>query len=239
MPLERLYTAPGYAAESLYEDLTPESAPAARPYIRVNMVATADGKTLLGPPGSTAKGLGGPTDQLLMRRIQAASDAAIIGAGTLRVSHVVYDPRLWRVVVTASGDLPKANRFFTDAPQRAVILCPQGAPASIERDFEGLATVSRFGGDELDLRAALAWLRTENSIRTAVLEGGAALNAEFLALGLIDELFLTIAPKLKGGANLPSIIDGAGLPGADSARLDLLSVYRDTDELYLRYAVRR
>src|SRR5438128_90918 len=93
------------------------------------MVSTADGKILIGPRGSTAKGVGGPTDQLLMRRLQAGADGAMIGAGTLRPGNVIYRPELWRAVVTRSGDLPLENRFFTDAPDRAIVFAPRSLPA--------------------------------------------------------------------------------------------------------------
>jgi hypothetical protein len=71
---------------------------------------------------TTAKGLGCASDQLLMRRLQAAADGIIIGAGTVRAGPVIYPPEKWRAVVTRSGDVPVENRFFTDAPDRAIVV---------------------------------------------------------------------------------------------------------------------
>src|SRR5260221_5127467 len=114
MPIERLFDLTGadFAPDQLYIDPGFPKPPSARPYIYLNMVATADGKTLLGPRGSTAKGLGSRTDQMLMRRLEDAADGLIIGANTLRASHVIYPARLVRAVVSRSGDLPLDNRFF-------------------------------------------------------------------------------------------------------------------------------
>ncbi|MEP6754888.1 MAG: hypothetical protein ABJA67_05260, partial [Chthonomonadales bacterium] len=67
-----------------------------RPYTVVNMVSTVDGKILIGSIGSNAAGLGSPTDQLLMRRIQLNVDCAILGAGTLRPGNVVYRKEMRR-----------------------------------------------------------------------------------------------------------------------------------------------
>ena len=73
MALERLFdSSEDSAPEALYEELDFPQPPEARPYTVINMVATVDGKTLIAERGTTAKGLGSGTDQLLMRRIQAA-----------------------------------------------------------------------------------------------------------------------------------------------------------------------
>ena len=82
MGLERLFdTVPGKLGPGhLYNEIDFAERTGERPYIFVNMVATVDGKALLGPRGSTAKGLGSTTDQMLMRRLEALADGVIIGA---------------------------------------------------------------------------------------------------------------------------------------------------------------
>ena len=81
MPLERLLdlTVNPPEPEELYTRLDFPDLPEDRPYTIINMVSTVDGKIVLGEPGSAAKGLGGPTDQRLFRRLQKAVDAAMIG----------------------------------------------------------------------------------------------------------------------------------------------------------------
>lgn len=241
MALQRLIDRTGTDADpqALYERLSLPEPPPDRPYTLLNMVSTVDGKTLIGQPGSTAKGVGSSTDQLLMRRIQGNADAAIIGAGTLRPGNVVYRPEMWRAVVTRGGSLPLSNRFFTDAPDRAIVFAPTSLPSA---DRERLGTVAELrlvGELAVDLPAAVRLLREEFGARVLLLEGGAALNDAFFRAGLVDELFLSFAPKLKGGAHLPTVVDGEGLPGAEYQPLELLSLYHDGDEFYFRYAVRR
>jgi len=48
-------------------------------------------------------------------------------------------------------------------------------------------------------------------------------------------VFLTLAPKVKGGAHLPTMVDGAGLPRERVAEFELLSAYLEGSELFLRY----
>ncbi len=67
----------------------------------------------------------------------------------------------------------------------------------------------------VDLAAALRHLRQERGIRALLCEGGPRLHAQLQAAGLVDDLFLTIAPKLAGG-DAPRILEGA-LPGIVAA----------------------
>ncbi len=223
--------------ELLYCKLTFPSPPLTRPYTIINMVSSVDGKILVGPIGSTAMGLGGPTDQLLMRRIQSNVDAVMIGAGTLRPGNVVYDPKLLRIVVSRSGDLPLVNRFFTDAPEKVIVILPRNAPnerfASLQQQFK----VLQFGDDIVELRDAVKCLREDFGVRNLAVEGGADLNFQFLNCGLVDEFFMTLAPKIKGGKEMPTPVEGAGFPDWEYLNLKLLSLYRDENELYFRYRV--
>lgn len=225
----------GTPPEDLYTriDFPPK---AHRPFVFMNMVATVDGKTLQGPRGSTAGGLGSSTDQALMRRLQECADAVIVGAGTLRAGHVIYPLRLLRAVVTSTGDLPLENRFFTDEPRRVVVVAPESlASEKQDRLKKAGCHLVLAGQPSVDLRAAVGLLRERFGIQKLLLEGGATLNFSFVEAGLVDEVFLTVAPKIKGGASLPTVVDGPGLPGREVRLLRLLSVYRSGDELYLRY----
>ncbi len=241
MPIERLLDHADSARNltDLYDGLHFPAPPEERPYTVVNMVSSVDGKTLIGGRGSTAQGLGGSTDQLLMRRIQGSVDAAILGAETLRAGNVVYRPDMWRAVVTRSGEMSTDNRFFTDAPDRAIVFAAESLPPAAREKLGKAARVEIAGAESVEAREAARILRHKYGIRSLALEGGATLNFQFFEAGLLDELFLTVAPKIKGGANLPTIVDGAGLPDRQFIDMELLSLYRDGDELYFRYRVGR
>lgn len=223
--------------DALYTHFAWPPAPSDRPYTFVNMAATVDGKIVIGEPGGSARGLGGPTDQMLFRRLQQACDAALIGASTLRASQVIYPPDKLRVVVTRSGNVPLDNRFFRDAPGRAYVAAPDDLADSLADSIGLTASVLRMGHGDVDLRAMMQALRQELGVERLLCEGGADLNFQLLRAGLMDELFLTIAPKLKGGAGLPSIITGAGYPPGEYEPVRLLSVYLSGNELYLRYVL--
>ncbi len=237
MPLEKLFdsTQDTPQPDALYERITFPEPPDDRPYLYINMASTVDGKIVIGKPGGTAKGVGGPTDQLLFRRLQHCCDACMIGSATLRASNVIYPADKLRFVVTRSGDVPLQNRFFTDAPEKAFVLAPHELPEEIMKRLGKGSNIILIGQNSVDMPAAMRLLRQAHGVRTLLCEGGATLNDNLVRAGLADELFMTLAPKIKGGAHLPTVVDGQGFPVGLSLPLTLLSLYRDADELYLRY----
>ena len=103
---------------------------------------------------------------------------------------------------------------------------------------EALAGVSRLflaPGAEPDPAWALRTLREECGVRRLLVEGGPALNGALLAAGLVDEIFWTLAPKLVGGGERLTMVEGPALPAMP--RLALVSAHLHEDELFLRYRV--
>ena len=239
MSLERIFDGlqDSFSADDLYSRIVWPAATPYRPYVFINMASTADGKVVVGPADGPSRGVGGPTDQILYRRLQRCCDGALTGGTTLRASHVIYPAELPRFTVTRSGNLPLENRFFTDAPDRVYVFVPESLDhLSVER-IRTVAHVITAGSESVDLAQALNWMRVERGIENLLCEGGPDVNDQLVRGGLVDELFLTLAPKVKGGIGLPTIVGGKGFPPWQTVDLTLLSVYKDADELYLRYRV--
>jgi riboflavin biosynthesis pyrimidine reductase len=93
-----------------------------------------------------------------------------------------------------------------------------------------LVVVESGGGEWADLGELLASLRGEG-VRAVMCEGGPTLHGSLQAAGLVDELFLTIAPKLSG-SGAPRILEG-GLPGV--TELELVWLLEENGELFARY----
>ena len=121
-------------------------------------------------------------------------------------------------------------------PERACVLVPEDLEKEIFDRLRNNTNVLAVGKGTVDFPAALRKIRQQGT-RVLLCEGGAMLNDALLLARLVDELFLTLAPKLKGGAQLPTIVAGQGFPPGAYLPLHLRSLYRDGDELYLRYRV--
>ncbi len=220
-----------------------------RPLIIVNMACTADGRATV---GGRSGPIGNRADRELFHGLRTAVDAVLVGAGTARAERyraLVRDEprrRLRRArglaeeplacIVSASLDLSDIP-LLADPAARVAILTASAAelPPSAAR-VEYVRTARRAA---LDLPAALAELRERFAIRTVLCEGGPHLNGQLLAAGLVDELFLTLAPKLAGGGageDLPRILAGPELD--PPVELELMSALESESHLLLRYRVR-
>lgn len=206
----------------VYSILEFPKAPTDRPYTYINMVATIDGKIITGGRSEPVVDLGSSVDHKLMKRIEAASDAVLLGAQTLRAAKKSWNPQSEiRVVVTESGNLPFDSCFFTGKSVIASendLTPPEGTDALHFTDLAGLLKTLKGRGIE----------------RLLVL-GGSTLNAQLFEKELIDEIFITIAPKIKLGSDVPTIAGGNALPRERIQNYSVVEEHRIGDELFVRY----
>ena len=217
-------------------DFPMQNAPKDRPYTFINMVSTIDGKTVSGERGEPVGDLGSEADKKVMRRIENAADAVLIGASSQRSSSDIHFPsHLLRIVATRSGRLLWESRFFKDDPTKAVVLCPELTELTeLPNAPNGLRTL-RAGTDSIDWPLALRNIRSELGVRRLLVEGGSDINGQLLGLDLVDELFLTIAPKVKLGAETPTYASGDALPRGQMQDYHLIEEHHVGDEVFLRY----
>jgi len=199
-----------------------EEAPAERPLVGMNFVATVDGRATIegrsGPIGSDA-------DTAMLVGLRQRFDAVMIGAGTMRVER--YGPmEPLAVLVSGRLDLPWDAPLFTEEGEALIFTASEAEPPETAASVE----VVRHEG-AVNLGEALRHLRQERGIRAVLSEGGPHLHAQMQADGLVDDLFLTIAPKLSGGG-APRILEGP-LPAVAGLRLAWL--LEEDGELFARY----
>lgn len=243
--MERLLPDPGPTTilEQLARFTPGDLARPSRPYVFTNFVETIDGHaTLDGRSGKIA----GDTDLQMLLGLRERADAVMVGAGTLRAERygriVAKEERRQRreaaglapdplaVIVSERLELPWDIPLFTGGSGEIVIFTSSDAePAETVTPH----TVVRHPG-AVDLKRALDELRTEYGIASLLCEGGPHLHGSLLEAGLVDELFMTLGPKLAGGVG-PRICEGM-LPNAID--LELRWLLREGSELYSRWAVR-
>ena len=222
-----------------------------RPYLLLNMASTVDGRATI---GGRSGPIGNRADHELFHALRTTVDAVLVGAGTVRAEHY---GRLVRTesarelrrarglaeeplacIVSASLALPAQEiPLLTDPAARVAILTP--SPASLPECAGAARYVRAAHEGRLDLQAALTELR-RSGVRTVLCEGGPHLNAQLLAEGLVDELFLSLAPKLAGGDAVGEslrIVSGGEL--RPPVELELLGALESEGQLLLRYRARR
>ena len=215
--------------------------PDAGPWLRANMVASADGAAT---QGGLTEGLGGPADRRLLSTLRALSDVVIVGGATVRAEEYgPVRPREWwsdlRAGRTPAPPLAIVSRgldFDFDAPVFAEALTPtivitcESAPADRLRSCEKRAEVITVGGDRVEPGAALDALAERGLVRQLT-EGGPRLLAEFAAAGRLDELCLTMSPLLTAG-DAARVLNG---PAMHPMPLRLGHVLEDDGFVFLRY----
>lgn len=211
---------------------------AERPHVAMNFVATVDGRATI--EGRSGK-IGSATDTAMLARLRTRFDAVMIGAGTMRAERygrivadseqrarreqLGLDPDPLLVIVSGRLDLPWDAPAFTEGGRVLIFTTSAEKAPPTETELE---VIRHEGGVDLD--RALTELRAEREVRALICEGGPRLHSQLQTAGAVDELFLTIAPKLTGAG--PSILEGE-LPSA--AALELVWLLEEQGELFARY----
>jgi riboflavin-specific deaminase-like protein len=221
-----------------------EEAGEERPYVVTNFAVTLDGRaTLHGRSGA----IGSDADTQMLVGLRTRVDAVLIGAGTMRVERygravpdaekrsrrerrgLPHDPLM--VIVSGRLDIPWDAPLFTEGGGRVLIFTASDAEPP---ETETPVRVVRHSG-AVDLREMLRYLRVERGIRALLCEGGPRLHAQLIDAGLVDELFVTHAPKLGGGDG-PGLV--TGLPELERP-VELAWLLEEDGELFARYRIIR
>jgi 5-amino-6-(5-phosphoribosylamino)uracil reductase len=215
----------------------------ARPYTIVNFVASADGRaTFQGRSGM----LGDEADKALFHGLREQVDGVLAGTGTLRTerySRLVRNPERRErrersglspeplaCVITRSGDVPTGIPMFDEPQARIVVFTPGDLDTSA---YQAQVEVVRLDPGELTLTTMMRRLRSDYGVRTLLCEGGPTVFGALLQEQLVDELFLTVAPKLTGGGSGPTVSGGPEL--AELQELTLTWALEHNGSLFLRY----
>ncbi|PZS22833.1 MAG: pyrimidine reductase family protein [Acidimicrobiales bacterium] len=213
--------------------------------VRANMVTSLDGAAAV---GGRVGPLSNPVDLGLLHLLRSLADVVLAGAETVRAEH--YRPvrlsdaerRERRVagqaevppiaVITRTGTLDLQSPFFSQAEARPIVLTTHAMSLERRRAVETVAEVVVAGADSVDLSVALGALRARG-LGHVLCEGGPRVLTQLVEADLLDELCLTVSPRLAGRQPVHL---GARATLEAPKQLNLVSVLEDQGFLYLRYA---
>lgn len=184
-----------------------------RPYVRLKVAASLDGKTALA--NGASQWITSIASRKDVHHWRARSCAMLTGIGTvlhddpsLTVREVDTPRQPLRVIVDSQLRIPLNARVlhgghaviaYAQAPQeKLALLQAQGVQTIALPDAAG----------QIDINALLKTL-AQQQINEVMVEAGAGLNGAMLQSGLVDELLMYFAPKLMGNTgvgmfNLPA-----------------------------------
>jgi riboflavin-specific deaminase-like protein len=218
------------------------------PFVLVNMAMTADGK--IATANREVHSFSSKRDLECLYELRATADAVMCGARTVEISQSILgtggdkfrNRRLkrglaeynLRVIVSGGGSINPRAAIFKKHFSPIIILTTARASKANLRGLEAFADeVKICGQHEVNFAAALRWLRAKWGVRRLLCEGGGELNDALFRAGLVDELHLTICPRIFGGSKAPTIAEGKGFDRlAEAAQLQIKSFRRVGNEVF-------
>jgi riboflavin-specific deaminase-like protein len=218
----------------------PASVPG-HPFVRVNMISSLDGAiSISGRSGA----LGGPADHRVFHTLRALTDVVLVGAGTMRtegygpvrLSEAEQIQRQARgqhpvppiAVVTRSCHLDWTSPFFTQAQARPLVLTTRDSHDHARASCA--AEVIVCGDTQVDMAIAVRELAARGA-NSVLVEGGPGLNAQLVGTGLLDELCLTLSPRLVAGTG-PRVLAGPEL--LQALTVEVRHILEEDSFLFLR-----
>jgi 2,5-diamino-6-(ribosylamino)-4(3H)-pyrimidinone 5'-phosphate reductase len=214
--------------------------------VTINTAMTIDGKivTINGDSAISSK-----QDLKRIHKLRYSVDAIIVGISTV----IADNPRLTvrlvkkkrkedpaRIIIDSTGRIPLSSKLLQTAYKiKTIVAVTKRAPDYKIREIRNTgATVIIAGTKIVDLKELFLNLK-EIGVRKILVEGGGELNWSLLRLGIVDELIVTIAPRIVGGRTAATLVEGEGYTKISKGiKMKLKNVLRQNDgEIVLYYKI--
>jgi len=222
-----------------------------KPFIFINCAMSIDGKI------STAERrqvkISNDLDMERVDRLRASADAILVGMNTA----VRDDPKLTvkskklrkervkkglpenpiKVTLGRIDDLNLDSDFMSYGNAKIILFASEDSDASKVEELKNKASIFLMPGERPDLKKVVKVL-ADLGVKRLMIEGGGTINFEFLKAGLVDELYVAVAPKIFGGKNAPTLADGEGFPAGKEVNLEFINEEKLGEILVLKYRVK-
>jgi riboflavin biosynthesis pyrimidine reductase len=248
--MQRVHPAPAEDVDPVAAYAVDERpAPADRPWVLMNMIASADGGTAV---DGVSGGLGGEPDKEVFRAVRGVADVILVASNTVKAESYgpprtppsIQEQRRARgqtakptmAVVSSKLDFDFSSALFNDPDTACILFVPEDGPDAGRDGVPDGVEVVTVGTGRVDLVGALRVLR-ERGTSTLLCEGGPTLVGQLVAADVVDEVCLSLSPSLLGGDS-KRITNGPAVPDGLSW-LTLDRVFERESFLFLRYVRRR
>lgn len=199
-----------------------------RPFVTLKMAVTLDGK--IATREGKSRWISSALSRNFVHQLRTQQDAVLVGKNTFYLD----DPRItvpararclkngrpWKIVLVSDEKIPHKPRIFQDS-RMVFFACPRSKMKSILKKMEtvpgafNLLPVEDKNG-ELDIRDLLGKLGGLGIARLLV-EGGGELAWSLIKSGCVDHAVWILAPKIFGGRDAKTSVEGRGVASPDQA----------------------
>ena len=214
--------------------------------VTINTAMTVDGKiaTISGDSAISSK-----QDLKRIHKLRSSVDAIIVGISTVLVDNPKLTVRLVkkkrkedpvRIIIDSTGRIPLSSKLLKTAYKvKTIVAVTKRAPNYKIHEIRNTGAIVIIAGTEMvDLKEVFLNLK-KMGVRKILVEGGGELNWSLLSLGIVDELIVTIAPRIVGGRMAATLVEGNGYTKiSEGINMKLKNVLRQNDgELVLYYRI--
>lgn len=188
------------------------------PFVTLKMAQTLDGK--IATSTGDSRWISSRQARLFVHRLRSQVDALLIGKNTA----VLDNPRLkalresekpWRIVLDPDLELTRQRRVFEGRQLTLIAVSQKKIKQRIsslpkEKNRILLAVPERGSNRRLDLKFLLTHL-AGLGVNHLLVEGGGEVAWSLIREGLADRLIWIVAPKIVGGKNAKTSVEGEGV----------------------------
>ena len=196
------------------------------PYVVMKYAMTLDGK--IATYSGKSKWITGETAREHVHKLRNKYAAILAGIGTVLADDPMLNCRIpggkdpLRVICDSSLKLPPAcNIAETARDIPTVVFCADGADEAKKAALEGLdikVIAADDGSGRVDLYKAMQILG-EMKIDSVLIEGGGQIHESALKAGIVNHVCAYIAPKIFGGKDAKTPVEGRGVEAPSRAAL--------------------
>ena len=221
-----------------------------KPFIFINSAMSLDGKISTSEKRQVK--ISNEEDMERVDRLRAESDAILVGSNTVAID----DPKLTvkserlrkervkkglpenplKVMVGSIKEIKFDSDFLDYGNAEKIIFTTEKEDSEKILRLMEKARVFVLGKKRVDLKKMVSIL-SDLGVKRIMVEGGGTLNFEMLKEGLVDEIYVAIAPKIFGGRNVPTLADGEGFKEGEIVDLELIDIEKLDEVIVLRYRI--
>ncbi len=216
-----------------------------RPYVVMKYAMTADGK--IATKTGASKWITGEASRQEVMKMRHRYSGIMVGIGTVLADDPTLNARIpggkdpVRIICDSHLRIPlDSNICRTAKEQKTIVAYASGNPEKIRELEKQQITCVKMGETRIDLNLLMKYLGEKEKIDSILLEGGGTLNESALEAGIVKEVYAFIAPKIFGGGEAKSPVEGVGVDTPDNCyRFKVKETKITGEDLMIRYQVLR